>query len=52
VNKWRGFSVNGGSPGFSGHELRSVLVPLFVFVAVMVFILGLVVWLAVDGAQP
>jgi hypothetical protein len=29
-----------------------MLVPLFVFVAVMVFSLGLLVWLVVDGAQP
>ena len=42
----------GGSTGMSGHELRRVLVPLFVFVSVAVFVVALVVWVVAATAQP
>jgi hypothetical protein len=45
-------SVNGGSPDFFGRELRHVLVPLFVFVSVIVFVVALLVWLVADTAAP
>jgi hypothetical protein len=45
-------SVNGGSPGLSGHQLLRVLVPLFVFVAVTVFVVALAVWVVAATAPP
>jgi hypothetical protein len=38
--------------GLSGHELLRVLVPLFVFVAVTVFVVALAVWMVTATASP